>query len=129
MIEDRISSISCNREEFDKVKDWYNSGLKNSGFDYEISYSEQTTLKTHWCNILWFNSPYKASIKTNIGKSFLELVNKHFPHRFHKIFNQNTIRISYSCSPDMNAIISRQNKKILKQAANCPNMLANMLAN
>ena len=115
MIEDRISSISCNKEEFDKVKDCYNSGLKNSGFDYEITYSKQTPRKTRRRNILWFNPPYNASVKTNIGKSFLELVDKHFPrhHRFHKIFNRNTIKISYSCSPDMNAIISRHNKKIL----------------
>ena len=37
---------------------------------------------------------------TNIGKSFLSLLNKHFPpnHRYHKIFNRQTVKLSYSCS-------------------------------
>ena len=48
--------------------------------------------------IIGFNSPYRLSVKTNIGKIFVKLVKKHFPrtYKFDKIFNLNTIRISYS---------------------------------
>ena len=56
------------------------------------------------------------NVKTNIGKCFFKLLKKHFPrnHTFHKIFNKNTIKISYSCFPNMNSIISSHNKKIIK---------------
>ena len=48
--------------------------------------------------IIWYNPPYSANIKTNIGKTFLNLMKKHFPktNKLHKIFNKNTVKISYS---------------------------------
>ena len=35
----------------------------------------------------------------NIGKIFIRLINRHFPkfHRLHKIFNRNTVKVSYRC--------------------------------
>ena len=47
--------------------------------------------------IIWHNPPYSANIKTNIGKTFLNLIkNKHFPktNKLQKIFNRNTVKIS-----------------------------------
>ena len=46
------------------------------------------------------------------GKVFLKLLKKHFPasHVLHKIFNKNTVKISYSC---MKTVISSHNKSIL----------------
>ena len=35
------------------------------------------------------------------------------PHKLHKIFNRNTVKISYSCLPNVGKIISGQNKKKL----------------
>ena len=36
---------------------------------------------------------------TNIGRNFLNLIDKHFPtnQRLHKLFNRNTVNVSYSC--------------------------------
>ena len=47
---------------------------------------------------IWFNPPFSSSVKTNICAHFLHLITKHFPkgHRFHKIFNQNNLELSYS---------------------------------
>ena len=61
-------------------------------------------------------SPYNSAVKSNIGKRFLSLVKKHFPkrHRFSKIFNRNTIKLSYSFSANMKSVISSHNKSILK---------------
>ena len=71
-------------------------------------------------NILWFNPPYIKSVKTNIGKLFLHLINKHFPptHKYKKIFNRNTIKISYSCMPNIKSKISTHNKKMLNKPVN-----------
>ena len=42
-------------------------------------------------------------------------VDKRFPttHRYHKIFNKNNLKISYSCMPNMKTIIDQQNRKLL----------------
>ena len=55
--------------------------------------------------------------RTNVGRTFLELVNKHFPvgHTLYKLFNKNTIKVSYGCTENMAQIIQRHNKKILNQ--------------
>ena len=52
---------------------------------------------------------------TNIGHKFLALVDKHFPkdHKLRKIFNRNTIKISYSCMNNTKQIIDNHNKRIL----------------
>ena len=67
-------------------------------------------------NILWFNQPYSKSVKTNICKIFLCLINKNFPptHKYRKIFNRNFIKISYSCMPNIKSKISTHNKKKIK---------------
>ena len=73
--------------------------------------------------IIWFNPPFNKNLSTNIGKCFLRLIQKHFPenHRFHKIFNKNTIKISYSCMPNMDSIINSHNKNILKPSSPAEN--------
>ena len=64
---------------------------------------------------LWFNPPFSESVKNNIGKEFLKLVDKHFPphHHLRKVCNRNTLKVSYSCMPNMATIISSHNKNIL----------------
>ena len=68
---------------------------------------------------LWFSPPYSKSVKTNIGKLFLRLINKHFPpkHKYRKIFSRNTIKISYLYMPNIKSKISTH-KKILNKPVN-----------
>ena len=46
---------------------------------------------------------------------FLQIVERCFPnnHPLHKIFNGRTLKLSYSCMPNMKSIISSRNKHIL----------------
>ena len=124
MIAGRISSISCDIDEFNKVKEVYNTSLKNSGFNEPISYNtsqnnSQASSRQRNRKVIWFNPPYNERVKTNIGKNFLALLRKHFPpqHRYHTIFNKNKVKISYSCTPNMSQAISSHNKKILATSA------------
>ena len=39
--------------------------------------------------------------------------NRLTPLKFHKIFNKNTVKVSYSCMPNIKSIINAHNKKIL----------------
>ena len=65
-------------------------------------------------NIILFNPPYSKNVVTNIGKTFLQLIDKHFPKssRLHKIFNHNSIKISYSCTKNVKTTISNHNTRI-----------------
>ena len=59
--------------------------------------------------------PFSKSVATNVAKRFICLVDKHFkkPSKLSKIFNRNTLKVSYSCMPSVAAIITSHNKKII----------------
>ena len=108
-----------------------NNALRDSGFNANIAYNARATRNLRRKrNIIWFNPPYNAQVETNVGRVFLNIVKKHFIHRhkYHKLFNKNNIKISYSCMPNMKSIIARHNKKVLNNevlptasiTCNCP---------
>ena len=115
----RISSFSCNEEHFNNVKHYYEDQLKSCGYNEPFSFMNEAPAnninKTRKRNIIWFHPPYSQSVKSNVGKIFLKLVRSHFPktHRFHKIFNKNNVKVSYSCMNNMTQIIKSHNSKIL----------------
>ena len=64
---------------------------------------------------MWFNPPYSSHVSTNIGKSLLAILDRHFPksHKLYKIFNWNNVKISCSSMPNFANIINSHNKKII----------------
>ena len=66
--------------------------------------------------MIWFHPLYFLNLKTIVGNRFLRLLDGHFPrtHKFHKISNQNTIKISYCCMKYLDYIISIHNKQLSK---------------
>ena len=64
--------------------------------------------------MIWFNPLYSGNVVTKVGKHFLSLLDKHFPphNKFHKIFNRNTVTISYSSLPNIKTIINSHNHKV-----------------
>ena len=81
----------------------------------DTSFQEESDQRTGKRKIIWFNPQCLRSVKTNIGKNFLHLLVKHFPdnNKMHKIFNKNTVKVSYSCMKNMDSIISGHNHNIL----------------
>ena len=59
-------------------------------------------------------------MQSNLGKSFLKIVKEQFPpeHKLHKIFNTNTIKLSYSCMPSVKNINDGYNKRTLESSIN-----------
>ena len=113
----RISDISCDEETFKKAAPIYEDALKTSGFADGISFTEKQTKqkkRSRQRNIVWFNPPFSKNVSTNIGGTFLKLLDKHFPRKskLNKIFNRNTVKISYSCMPNIATIIKSHNKQI-----------------
>ena len=82
--------------------------------------AEVKTSKNRSWNIIWFNPPFCQNVKTNIGKIFLKLIKKNFPnhHPLHKIFNLNTIKLSYSCMSNMSSFVKQHNRTILSSSRN-----------
>ena len=119
----RITNISCNQDIFDAAKSAYEQALRNSGFSEELKCKnkdgEEKTRneekRKRRRKIIWFNPPFSLSVKTNIEKLLFKMLKKHFPkaNPLSKIFNKNTIKISYSCTRNVKSIISSHNKQIL----------------
>ena len=122
MIERRISDISCNEEEFDKAKAPYSEALKKSGYSHELKFQENppatsSTTRRRRRNVLWFNPPYNGNVKTDIGRKFFKLLHKHFPpgHNLHKLINKNSVKLSYSCMPNVQRLIKSINQRALNE--------------
>ena len=99
MANKRISDLSYNKEELDKVKSDYETALKEIGHFSSMSHNNSNTQnarKNKSRKVIWFNAPYSQNVKTNIGKPFIKLVRKHFPKnkKYNKIFNLNTLKLS-----------------------------------
>lgn len=117
-INKRLSSLSSDKASFDQDAPPYQKALDESGYHYTLKYKPAKTTKRknrQRNNILWYNPPFRKNTSTNIGHKFLALVDKHFPkdHKLRKIFNRNTIKISYSCMNNTKQIIDNHNKRIL----------------
>ena len=111
-INERLSS-------FDQAAPPYQILLDECGYRYTLHYELPTTNKRkirQRSNILWYNPSLDKNVSTKIGLRFLALVDKHFlkDHKHRKIFNRNTIKISYSCMNNTEQIIDNHNKCIFK---------------
>ena len=116
-INKRLSEISSDRECFDNTKTVYQEALNKSGYNYNLSYKEshnntRRSRRNRPRNILWYNPPFSKNVKTNVGKCFLSLIDQDFPksNPLHKIFNRNTLKLSYSCMSNVKTIISNHYK-------------------
>lgn len=114
----RISTLSDSKETFRNTIPEYEKALTESGFSHDCKYDkkpQKCDKKQRKRKILWYNPPYSKNVATNVGKEFFKLLDRHFPEKspLHKIFNRNTVKLSYSCMQNMSNIISSHNKSIL----------------
>ena len=78
---------------FESAKIENENALKISGYKDRLVYekssvneNDKNENKKRKRNIIWYNPPFSANVKTNIGKILFKLLNKHFPreHKFIK---------------------------------------------
>ena len=110
-----------------------------SGYNHTLSFSSQSarpsySRKNRPRNFIWYNPPFSRNVTTNVGRTFFKIRDEEFPtnHILHKIFNRSTVKISYSCMPNLRQKINAHNKSILhsthdlpkscncREPANCP---------
>ena len=118
-IQKRLSTISSSEAHFLGAKE-YRSALNNAGYSDTLKYEpphQPQRKRNRRRKIVWFNPPYSKNVATNIGKEFFNLLQVHFPRQnpFHSLFNRNTVKLSYSCTMNMNSIIKAHNMKVLKK--------------
>ena len=118
----RLSEISYNKESFEKVAPIYQKALENSGYKHLLTFSSHISTKTSHSgrkhpkrDITWYNPPFSKNVSTNIRCTFLKLLDTEFTeeHMLHKIFNRNTVKISYSRMTNLKQNIDSHNKSIL----------------
>ena len=119
----RLSCISSDQEVFDEAAAPYQEALRKSGYTFKLEFKPPpqetpSQKRKRRRNVIWFNPPYNKNIKNNIGREFISLIERSFPsgHKLRKIFNRNTLKLSYSCMPSVKQIIDGHNKAILKKA-------------
>ena len=116
-IEKRLSTISSSEAIFNESKDYYQEALKRSGHTHVLKYNPpRQARRQRKKNVIYYNPPFSKIVKTNIGMKFLRLIDVHFPEnsKFRKIFNRNTVKVSYGCMPNVAAIINGHNRSILE---------------
>ena len=105
--------------------------MKGNGYNEKLEYSNNNNHKAkRKRNIIWYNPPYSVNVKTNIGRKFLDIINVHFKNtKLEKIFNRNTVKLSYSCMPNLEQIIKGHNAKLMRQTSARPNRMCNCRGN
>ena len=126
MLAKRLSNLSCNHQEFAKATPEYEEAMRRSGHKSELKYElspRPNKRRSKKQKIIWFNPPYIEHDCTNIGRKFRRFLIKNFPptHRLHKICDNDNVRLSYSCMSNMENLMSKHNKTVLKSKTNFNN--------
>ena len=122
----RLCSISSNEAVFNAAAPPYQEALAASGFAHTLRFEPPTNPSNSKRNrgrkVMYFNPPYSANVDTKIGAKFLQLIDTCFPpnNPLHKIFNRNTVKISYRTMPNMKEVISTHNSKVSQQREHQP---------
>ena len=115
-VETRLSLRSSSRQVFEEEKGIYQKALEDAGHKVNLQYKEiKKKKRVRMRQITWFNPPYSGRVQTNVGRKFLQLLDKHFPKNspLHKIMNRNLVKISYSTTKNMQRHLDAHNKKVL----------------
>ena len=119
-INKRISLLSSDEQTFQQAAPVYQNALRHGNYIHKLDYMQHTpqqqTRRNRQRNVIWFNPPFSKSVRTNVGRSFLYLLDKHFPpsHKLHKIFNRNSVKVSYCCMDNIKSAITKHNARVTR---------------
>ena len=132
-IETRLSNLSSVEILFKESTTHYEDNLQQSRCNKKLTDKPTDTKhqkhSKHKRKIICFNPPFSKNDSTKIGKSFLRLLDLHFPrnHIYSSIFNRNKIKVSYSCMQNIKSVKNNHNMKVLnnttdiEDSCNCRN--------
>ena len=121
----RLNGISSTREAFERAAPEHQRALNKSGYTQQLQYQTgqtaddqpRTKPPARHRKITWYSPPYSHNVATNVGTKFLNIVKESFKegHPLKKIFNKNTLKLSYSCMPNLASKITSHNKSALEK--------------
>ena len=119
----RLSDISSNEELFNQEAPIYQEALNKCGYSFNLKFNpersnpENATKRQRKRKMIWFNPPFAMNVKTPIGRKFIQLVKDTFKksNPLSKIFNKNTLKVSYKTTPNMKQIITSHNVSKIKE--------------
>ena len=121
-INKRLSEISSDKDAFNEAAPLYQKALWKSRYVYNLRFNlapqRVPNQDRRWRNIIWFNPPFNRNVQTNFGGAFINLIDKCFPtgHKLRKVFNRNTVKLSYSFTLSMKQVIDGHSKATLRKA-------------
>ena len=122
-INKRLSEISIDETSFNQSAPLYQKAVDDSGYHHHLTFTPSFTqslnsTRTNRCrNIIWYNPPFSKNVATNVGRTFLKILDEEFPenHVFHKIFNRNTVKSATVACPTS----SRKSRQINPTENDC----------
>ena len=118
-----ISDISWNKDIYNQNISYYKDALKHSGYgNTSLPYNptqqqgqDKIEKEKRKRKLVWSNLPFSMNVKTNVGKTFLKVLQRHFAkqHFTHKIFDHNMVKTSYCCKRNMESVMPLHKKQIL----------------
>ena len=113
MVNKRISNLSCHEITLNTIVT-YELALNQGGYKNKMKFDQQPyTKKNRNRKIIWLNPSFSQNVKTNVEKIFFKLLRKSFSknHEFRKIFNLNTLKLSYSSMANLQSLIKQDTAK------------------
>ena len=79
----KLIENSSNKTVFNASKNEYEEALLKSGYksnlEFQKEISSEKKNRRRRRNIIWFNPPFSQTVKTNVARVFLRLLDKRFP--------------------------------------------------
>ena len=119
-VNNRLSRISSNEMVFNMAAPDFQAALDKSGYSHKLVYDPNIRSKKKKKNrqrkVTWFNPPYSANVKTNIGRDFLNILDNAFPptNPLHKLFTRKSVKVSYKCMPNIAKVVAQHNLQVLQ---------------
>ena len=98
-INKRSSEISIDEHSFNEAAPVYQKALDDSRYNHHLAFTPNLTQSLNYTrkkchqDIIWYNPPFSENVATNVGRTFLKILDEEFLENrvFHKIFNRNTV--------------------------------------
>ena len=109
------SDLSGDESAFNNAKVTYESVLKHSGYKREMKFDRQPSTRRNRNRKIslknQFNPPFSQNVRLTLENFFSNQCAKN--HRFRKIFNLNTLKLSYCSVANLQSLIKQHNAKVL----------------
>ena len=84
-INKRLTEISSDQDSFEQASPPYQQALDKSGYNHKLQFKHPLNLTTNnktrsrKRKIIWYNPPYSKNVSTDVGQTFLKIIDEEFP--------------------------------------------------